>query len=366
MSIIYATLERVERDTPPPVYDSAKSISPPVALEPRGLPLKSLATTIMVVIAGAGLMFWYRSGEVAAPLNFAPVAAAQQTAATGTSDHPSPASIGEQAATVTVTESTRPDSAVAVEHNVAPAAPMPIEQEVEPAVPAPAEIAVVTAKQDVAAQETSPAPEPLAGPVTAAEVKAEPASPPVAKVVKPATASPAADEPQQPGAGDTAARDGIEAAIEQARLALSRGRYQQALSALEPLEPVPENRVDFWFIKGSAHLGLGQLDLAETAFASAQALAPNNAQLAVQQAILKQEQGDHASALQILEDAAIRHPNMPEIFLNRGYSQQALGAVRDARRSFRIFLNLTEGRSLYSQQRAVVEAWLAQASSIQG
>jgi tetratricopeptide (TPR) repeat protein len=125
---------------------------------------------------------------------------------------------------------------------------------------------------------------------------------------------------------------------------------------------VPERRADYWLVKGSAHLGLGQLDLAEKAFAAAQPLAPDNAQIAVQRAIIQQENGDHASALQILEDAATRHPDVPEIFLNQGYSQQALGAVRDARRSFRIFLKISEGRSLYGEQRKAVKQWLAQFS----
>jgi len=153
-------------------------------------------------------------------------------------------------------------------------------------------------------------------------------------------------------------------AVEDARLALSRGQYQQALAALETLSPVPERRPDFWLVKGSAHLGLGQLDAAEQAFASAQPLAPDNAQIAVQRAIIKQEKGDHASALKILQDAASRHPDVPEIFLNQGYSQQALGTLPDAIRSFRIFLRMTEGSPLYAEQRKAVNQWLAQFSSI--
>ena len=147
-------------------------------------------------------------------------------------------------------------------------------------------------------------------------------------------------------------------------MALSRGDYQRALFSLEKLDPIPEDRSDFWLIKGSAHLGAGQLDPAGAAFAAAHALAPHNTQIAVQQAILKQEQGDHAGALQILDQAAARHPDVPEIYLNQGYSQLALGAVRDAKGSFRTFLQITEGRSLYSQQRIAVIEWLAQASTV--
>ena len=79
-------------------------------------------------------------------------------------------------------------------------------------------------------------------------------------------------------------------------------------------------------------------------------------------AILKQEMGDHESALQILGSVADRHPDVPEIYLNQGFSQQATGAETAAKRSFRIFLRLTEGRSLYSRQRMAIEEWLSAAS----
>ena len=88
-------------------------------------------------------------------------------------------------------------------------------------------------------------------------------------------------------------RDAVDATMEQARIALSRGQYFQALDALQALSPAPEKRADFWLLKGSSHLGLGQLDLAEQAFTKAQPLAPGNAQVAIQLAILKQETGDH-------------------------------------------------------------------------
>jgi Flp pilus assembly protein TadD len=153
--------------------------------------------------------------------------------------------------------------------------------------------------------------------------------------------------------------DPIGQTLEQARLALSRGQYFQALADMESLSPVPENRADFWFIKGSVHLGLGQLDLAEDSFESAQALVPGHAQTLVQLAVLKQEKGDHAGAITLLKDAALRHRDVPEIYLNLGYSQQALGVFDEAGRSFRIFLELTEGRSVYSEQRKMVSQWVA-------
>ena len=149
-------------------------------------------------------------------------------------------------------------------------------------------------------------------------------------------------------------------AVEQARHAISRGHYEQALLALNALKPVPERRADFWLIKGSAHLGMGQLQRADSAFSKAFLLTPDNAQIAVQRAIIKQEEGNHTEALEILKNVAARHPDVPEVFLNQGYSQQVLGMMKGAESSFRVFLKLTQGRSLYAQQRYTVQQWLAQ------
>ncbi|MEJ1296644.1 MAG: tetratricopeptide repeat protein [Candidatus Sedimenticola sp. (ex Thyasira tokunagai)] len=205
-----------------------------------------------------------------------------------------------------------------------------------------------------------PQSEPQSEAQTEAQTEAQPEAQPEAQAeVQPEPQPRPQFKPQQ-AAATLILSTVVDEAVDLARVALSRGQYQQALSALHTLKPVPDRRADFWLVKGSAHLGLGQLDMAESAFTSAQSLAPNNAQISVQRAIIKQEMGDHANALETLQDAAVRHPDVPEVFLNLGYSQQALGAMRDARSSFRIFLRLTEGRSLYSQQRTAVKQWLAQ------
>jgi len=256
-----------------------------------------------------------------------------------------------------------------------------------PAAPAPTrEVAVTMAETAAPASRQAPVQE-------APAVAGKPAKPPVKKPANPrpesaakaatvARAEPVAAKPRptQPKSAPAQSRkpqkaqpavaqqapDAVDAAVEQARIALSQGQYPQALDALQALSPAPEKRADFWLLKGSSHLGLGQLDLAEQAFTRAQPLAPGNAQVAIQLAILKQEKGDHTGALKILAEAAGRHPNTPEIYLNQGYSQLELGAMRDAGRSFRVFLRLTEGRSLYAEQRKAVSRWLAQGSSVSG
>ncbi|MGV6807364.1 MAG: hypothetical protein ACWA5K_05620 [bacterium] len=150
----------------------------------------------------------------------------------------------------------------------------------------------------------------------------------------------------------------IEDILRQARIALSLGDYQKSLSKLDSLVTPPEFRGDYWLIKGSAHLGLGQLALAEKSFEAAKVLAPENAQIVVQLAILNQEKGDHQAAVLLLEDASSKHHDVPEVFLNLGFSQQAVGENSAAERSFNTFMKMTRGRALYETQRQVVKEWL--------
>ena len=458
MSIIYNTLNRLEMDHPE-LEDSPEKAWPPLPeRKSMSLPVKVLATAMMLVFVGTGLMVWHLNdrlsdfdglslanagdrtvddgerpdrqllpvpGRARTPAEAQPVVENGEKAATdrvAASAALSPAELtdaqpvtagtgapqagpGEQplvlasaeparAETLPVTGDPRPEAKgepigvapgektsvvaaakpAAVEPRAAETAPAPaasvearttaaaVAPEPEPAAAAP-EIAVTDGQKKGRSTRSKPVDKPMvAASVKPAKVKAPAAKPKAAPSAPPKQQV----EAQVVAAGDTARPNDVDQAVERARVALSLGQYQQALEVLSSLSPAPEGRADFWLMKGSAHLALGQLDPAETAFASAQPLAPGNAQIAVQRAILKQEKGDHASALQILAEAASRHPSVPEIFLNLGYSQQELGAERDAGRSYRIFLRMTEGRSLYAEQRKTVELWLAQSRSTSG
>ncbi len=315
-----------------------------------------------MVLAGVTLMSWQRSEQPAVVEQIAPHAAASEYVEARKAERLDPVVTAgvpvPVAATAPVAETAGVEKPAVAPAEVAQPVTSPELEERVAAVSEPEpEIAVAS---DVVA-EPPPARETVQ---TVAKVAVEEPEPPAARA---ATVSAEPVEPvakQQVAWAAVAPQYDVEHAIEEARQALSRGRYYQALSTLEQLDPVPENRADVWLIKGSAHLGIGQLDQAAAAFASAMALAPDNAQIAVQQAILRQEQGDHPGALEILNAAASRHPNVPEIYLNKGYSEQALGGVREAQRSFRIFLQLTEARSLYDPQRQVVQGWLAQVSAV--
>ena len=342
MSVIYATLERLETESPRPAGNENKAGSLSLTGDAQGLPVKPWVTALLVVMLGASLMFWHRlegAGMTASPM--LPMVTSERVSSGKPQPEPSPV--------------TEPPSS-----NLTSTGESTIEPEAVSSVTATTELAVVAAEKEMVAKYESPAPAVTEEPVGAVQAGSEAASLPLAA---PAVAPAAPVEEKQAPSSDMSSSPGVEDAIEEARLYLARGQFPQALSALAQLEPVPENRADFWFIKGSAHLGIGQLDLAGMAFESAQLLAPDNAQIAVQRAILFQEKGDHASALQVLKGVAIRHPDVPEIYLNQGYSEYALGAMREAERSFRTFLRMTESRSLYRQQRQVVTDWLAQVSA---
>jgi tetratricopeptide (TPR) repeat protein len=424
MSIINETLNRLETDSPVPAGRFDKTFPPRPAVRRTGFPLKVMATAMLAVFAGTSLAVWYWNGQLGDATEPSLAQAGSQAVPGGTSEHQllSPLPVGAQTSPKPQPAVQNSETATAADQAVAPSPPMPGQvlsdtgkqpiqahgsspqprsgetrlaaTDVEPArVKAPSAKAKPAPsashkQQQAEAQQPAAPPAPLsteavseAGkqpqqakgssrqtrsgekPLAVAKVEATMAKAPDAK----SESAPTAPAKQQRAAkaepsGDTVQPSAVDEAVERARVALARGQYPQALSALETLSPVPERRGDYWLIKGSVHLGLGQLDQAEQALAAAQPLAPDNAQIAVQRAIIQQERGDHASALQILEDAATHHPDVPEIFLNQGYSQQALGAVQDARRSFRIFLKISAGRSLYGEQRKAVTQWLAQFS----
>jgi tetratricopeptide (TPR) repeat protein len=123
------------------------------------------------------------------------------------------------------------------------------------------------------------------------------------------------------------------------------GKNAQALA-----EDFPE-RWEPWFWLGTAQLALGQQDAAENALERASKLNPKDARIWVQRAIVAQERGEHAEAIRLLGEARERSPKSPQIFLNLGYSNDALGQSAEADNNYRRFLALTEGNNAYSSQR---------------
>jgi Flp pilus assembly protein TadD len=345
MSIIYGTLERLENEhhsfaNRAQVENTLRQNNPAT-----GSLLRTVVTTLLFVLAGANLTLWYWSHGSARPTALSPA-----TNLLPVKPHSEPQALpaGEQDPIEGI--SSQPVNAV--NNSTDTAAPgMPITGTGN------------TDIQKVALLKTTSEQNLIETPSPAVQAEVNPQS----NTGKKGATRPTETTEQEQAYTHTVVTPVVVAVddmVDDARLALAKGNYQRALAVLQELVPIPHNRADFWLIKGSAHLGAGQLDLAESALASARELAPYNAQIAVQQAILKQETGDHRSALKILGSIADKHPDVPEIFLNQGYSQYAVGDERAATRSFRIFLRLTAGRSLYAGQRKAIEDWLTTENSV--
>lgn len=397
MSIIYETLNRLEMESAGQADRSGRDGVKRLAGKRMRSPARGWATLTLLVLTGSGLALWHPNSPLSGFNQLPSANALGESVASEKTDHDlSSVPAGGQVSSQIQPAMPKNETAATKDQSAAPLVQSSVEETVEiDAKPAKADKSPLgsqsheetlelassgPSKVEVAAAKSNAAPavsDKLPARVNKASLQTQ-ASVPTAAVAgtkvsmvnalsakpkpKPKSAVPHKQpaKTQVASVGDAAEPNTVDRVIEQAGYALSRGRYQQALVALEKLSPIPERRVDYWLIKGNAYLRTGQLDSAEKALASAQALAPMNAQIAVQRAILQQEKGDHVTALQLLKDAGERNPNVPEIFLNQGYSEQALGAVQDARRSFRVFLRITEGRSLYTGQRKLVNEWLAQ------
>ena len=111
------------------------------------------------------------------------------------------------------------------------------------------------------------------------------------------------------------------------------------------------DRWEAWFWLGTAQLAQGQMDGAESSLERASKLNPKVAQIWVQRAVVAQERNDHAAAVKMLNMARELSPKSPQIYLNLGYSNDALGLTAEADKNYLRFLSLTEGDSAYTLQR---------------
>jgi len=136
---------------------------------------------------------------------------------------------------------------------------------------------------------------------------------------------------------------------------LRQGAFGPAAEGAEKLSRDFPGRWEPLHWLGTAQLGLGRLGEAENALERATALNPNAPHVWIQRAVAAQERQNHAAAISHLLEAEKLAPRMPEIFLNKGFSHDALGQTNDANKSFSRFLTLTEGNPVYAIQRKHIE-----------
>ncbi len=125
-------------------------------------------------------------------------------------------------------------------------------------------------------------------------------------------------------------------------------RHAQALTRDFP------DRWESWFWLGTAQLAEGRIEEADATLERAGTLDPTVAQVLVQRAVVAQERGDNTKAIRLLINARELSPKSPQIYLNMGYSNDALGLSAEAEKNYRYYLSLTEGDAAYSLQRSLV------------
>ena len=199
----------------------------------------------------------------------------------------------------------------------------------------------------------------IAAPVTGREAVIASAPRPTVKPEKAEKAETTGKtEPVEPAAaGDVRM---WESRAETIRERLKAGAYEDVSKYAQALSRDFPDRWEPWFWYGTAQLVLGQVGEAEIALDRATRANPRISQVWVQRAIAAQERNDHAAAVRFLGEARILAPKSPEIYLNLGYSYEALGMPADAEKYFRNFLALTEGNSVYEAQRKRIAEKLGQ------
>ena len=138
------------------------------------------------------------------------------------------------------------------------------------------------------------------------------------------------------------------------RIQLEEEAYTEAAGNAQALTREFPDRWEPWFWLGTEQLAQGQLDAAAAALEQAGKLNPKVAQIWVQRAVVEQERGAHAAAVRLLTEARGLSPKSPQVYLNLGYSNDALGLSAEAERNYQYFLTLTEGDVAYLLQRTLV------------
>lgn len=227
-----------------------------------------------------------------------------------------------------------------------PVAPVVVEQAAPVVAPIPNTSApMVTATTESAAARQSGAEIPQAGGSKSAAATYEKARQPVTKMA--ALAKVMTDTEADAGV-DGPAWESRSSAL---RKQLQAEAYTEASKSAQALARDFPERWEPWFWLGTAQLAQSQMDAAESALEHAARLDPKGVGIMVQRAILAQERGDHAAAVRLLGEARDLSPKSPQIYLNLGYSNDALRLPAEAEKYYRQFLSLTEEDGAYSAQR---------------
>ncbi|GJL54758.1 MAG: hypothetical protein NPIRA02_18900 [Nitrospirales bacterium] len=144
-----------------------------------------------------------------------------------------------------------------------------------------------------------------------------------------------------------------------ARLLIQQQSHAEAIDVLQPLFVAPPATWEPWFWMGTAQFGLGELEKAEDAFMEGLVRDETVPYLWVQRAVIEQQRGHYGKAMDALRQAELLDAKLPEVQLNLAYNLEQQGQANLARRHYRQYLSLTEGRLAYhGVRRKVLEHML--------
>ncbi|VAX24385.1 hypothetical protein MNBD_NITROSPINAE04-456 [hydrothermal vent metagenome] len=139
--------------------------------------------------------------------------------------------------------------------------------------------------------------------------------------------------------------------IEQAQKYVEQGAFHDAVEVLQPMFVSPPRRWQLYFLMGTAYLGLGDLGKADSYLIQGIAVDGKQTGLWVQRAVVAQQKGQDEIALRFLYEAERLNSSLPEIQLNKGFSNDKLGRVKEAVKAYRSFLSLSEGNQGFTETR---------------
>lgn len=139
-----------------------------------------------------------------------------------------------------------------------------------------------------------------------------------------------------------------------------------AVEALFELRSAKGQELEDWryhYLVGAAEMKLGRQAKAQEALSTAIRLNPRQPEARLKRAVLNQEQGLHNDAMADLREVEKIAPQLPEVYLNQGYSADALNRLGEARTAYLQFLNLSKSKANYGATRAWVTKRLGDLNS---
>ena len=132
--------------------------------------------------------------------------------------------------------------------------------------------------------------------------------------------------------------------------------YLKAIHVLEPLFTNPPEEWEPWFWMGTAQMGAGRYEKAGTYFKNGLARDETIPELWVQCALAEHLRGQYSQALNLLHQAELLAPTLPQVHLNLALTLESQGNTRSALRHYRQYLSLTNrNRSYFATRQKVLE-----------